>query len=365
MTEEGSSNLNLNQIMLDLSKNLIDVQQNCNNLQLKNQSLENEIKSLDLKTKNEISGLKQIIDQKDEKINSLEKQITKKSFVHIKNKWKEIERKCCKNKCVNTNKPIGNCIKGNGFVNLIDDENIKYINCVEGKGEDILAIVYSENKFNKPEESFNYSLYYFEVKCKIEGKKNSKPLISICLEDNDYFEFTINDASISQQTQNEEKLFKLLNFTWNNEDIFGCGLVYPPTKINELPYIFFTQNGKQIGKAIILKGNSYIYQPQINLKCCSVDTNFGNDLDTKPFCCDITKHFVLKQFYENSEAEKSDSDESELDEDKLKKEEKDINELAEMFPLINKEVIEHILLSKGRNKEETANTLVDFFPKID
>ncbi|KAL7072348.1 hypothetical protein ACQ4LE_008510, partial [Meloidogyne hapla] len=352
MTEEGSSNLNLNQIMLDLSKNLIDVQQNCNNLQLKNQSLENEIKSLDLKTKNEISGLKQIIDQKDEKINSLEKQITKKvndsfdkkigelklemeqlnnlvckkvvglylskilklfkSFVHIKNKWKEIERKCCKNKCVNTNKPIGNCIKGNGFVNLIDDENIKYINCVEGKGEDILAIVYSENKFNKPEESFNYSLYYFEVKCKIEGKKNSKPLISICLEDNDYFEFTINDASISQQTQNEEKLFKLLNFTWNNEDIFGCGLVYPPTKINELPYIFFTQNGKQIGKAIILKGNSYIYQPQINLKCCSVDTNFGNDLDTKPFCCDITKHFVLKQFYENSEAEKSDSDESEL-----------------------------------------------------
>uniref|UniRef100_A0A1I8BV52 Ig-like domain-containing protein n=1 Tax=Meloidogyne hapla TaxID=6305 RepID=A0A1I8BV52_MELHA len=39
------------------------------------------------------------------------------------------------------------------------------------------------------------------------------------------------------------------HFFWNNNgDIFGCGLVFPPTnKISEeLPYIFFTQNGKQI-----------------------------------------------------------------------------------------------------------------------
>ena len=43
--------------------------------------------------------------------------------------------------------------------------------------------------------------------------------------------------------------FRLSTFSWNNNDIFGCGLVYPPTNIsNEFPYVFFTQNGKQIGK---------------------------------------------------------------------------------------------------------------------
>uniref|UniRef100_A0A1I8BI81 Uncharacterized protein n=1 Tax=Meloidogyne hapla TaxID=6305 RepID=A0A1I8BI81_MELHA len=61
-------------------------------------------------------------------------------FVHLANKWKEIEFKfvyyiCCSNNCINTNKPYGFCIEGNGFINLIDNENIKYINCVEGKGK--------------------------------------------------------------------------------------------------------------------------------------------------------------------------------------------------------------------------------------
>jgi len=54
-----------------------------------------------------------------------------KSFVQVANKWKEIEGKCCKAKCINTEKPIGTCITGNGFVNLINDENIEYIECVK------------------------------------------------------------------------------------------------------------------------------------------------------------------------------------------------------------------------------------------
>jgi len=42
--------------------------------------------------------------------------------------------------------------------------------------------------------------------------------------------------------------YKLDNYSWKNGDIFGCGLVYPPTKIDEFPYIFFTQNGQIIGR---------------------------------------------------------------------------------------------------------------------
>ena len=53
-----------------------------------------------------------------------------KNFVKIKNKWSEINSgrsKCCENNCINAKKPIGNCIKGNGFVNIINEENIKYV----------------------------------------------------------------------------------------------------------------------------------------------------------------------------------------------------------------------------------------------
>ena len=58
-----------------------------------------------------------------------------KDFIKIKNKWSEIEYiwKCCDNKCITTNNPVGKCIEGNGFGNIIDDENIKYINCLEGE----------------------------------------------------------------------------------------------------------------------------------------------------------------------------------------------------------------------------------------
>jgi len=58
-----------------------------------------------------------------EQKNNLEKQ----SFVQIANKWKEIKEKCCESNCITTDKPVGDCVKGNGFANLINDENIEYI----------------------------------------------------------------------------------------------------------------------------------------------------------------------------------------------------------------------------------------------
>jgi len=49
----------------------------------------------------------------------------------------------------------------------------------------------------------------------------------------------------------ENDVSKLDNTCWITNDIFGFGLVYPPTHMmNEWPYIFITQNGKQIGKRI-------------------------------------------------------------------------------------------------------------------
>ncbi|CAK5077839.1 unnamed protein product [Meloidogyne enterolobii] len=69
-----------------------------------------------------------------EQINNLDNQLC---FVKVVNKWKEIKEKCneapwftddcCEAKCINTENPVGICVKGNGFVNLIDDEKIEYI----------------------------------------------------------------------------------------------------------------------------------------------------------------------------------------------------------------------------------------------
>nr|CAD2184851.1 unnamed protein product [Meloidogyne enterolobii]CAD2194494.1 unnamed protein product [Meloidogyne enterolobii] len=219
------------------------------------------------------------------------------NFVKIKNKWVEICSgwKCCEKNCINIKKL--NCINGNGFGSIINDENIKYVKCLEG-GYDTYFLVYAENTFNKPQNCFNYSLYYFEIKCIFERELNSgKTWISIGLESligKKFIRYSAKDATIHDNDKNES--FQL-STVFNNNDIFGCGLVYPPTNKEEFPYIFFTQNGKQIGKGVLLKNNFNSYKPYINLICYSVEANFGNDLEEKPFKYDISEHLILKEFF--------------------------------------------------------------------
>nr|CAD2171698.1 unnamed protein product [Meloidogyne enterolobii] len=313
--------------------------------------LENELKEMDKKIqkinsdhKNEIEEIKQnfqklieennkqlkeennaYLKQKDEKINYLEEEIKKANnlfdkrigdliklnnlnsvvsllncmeFVKIKNKWSVINGryKCCNNNCINTNKPVGNCIERHGFGNLINEENIKYIISLKGLGYDNDFIAYAENTFNKPQNSLNYSFYYFEVKCNFERNINrivDKMHFGLVNQNaKKYVGYVVKDGTIFNE--NNERC-KLSTYSFKNDDIFGCGLVYPPTnKLNEeFPYIFFTQNGKQIGKVVFLKNNSDSYKPFVDLICCSIEANFGNDLETKPFKYDFSEHLVL------------------------------------------------------------------------
>nr|CAD2179359.1 unnamed protein product [Meloidogyne enterolobii] len=271
-------------------------------LQKINSEYEKEIKNLKQNFQQLIEEnnkqLKAENDRKDGKINSLEEEIKKanglfekqigdlsiklnnvilNNFVKIKNKWKEISDseyyQCCDNKCINTNKPIGS---------------------------DNCFAVFAENAFKKPQNCFNYTFYYFEIKCKCE-RELSKGLdwMNISLKScstNKHINFAAEYSSIYNE---KRESFKLPTFSWNNNDIFGCGLVYPPSnKMNyKFPYVFFTQNGKQIGKGMLLKDNHDSYKPCVWLQCCSVETNFGNDLESKPFKYDVSKHFILKEFY--------------------------------------------------------------------
>jgi len=52
------------------------------------------------------------------------------------------------------------------------------------------------------------------------------------------------------------------------------------------------------GKGVLLKDNFDSYEPYIYLNCCSVEANFGNDLEYKPFKYDISKLLILKEFFD-------------------------------------------------------------------
>nr|CAD2183529.1 unnamed protein product [Meloidogyne enterolobii] len=251
------------------------------------------------------------------------------NFIPTKNKWSDIGGGCCDKYCCNSNNPV--CVEGNAFFN-INDENVNY---VAGKCSNGVIFVYAENSFKNPQDYFNYSLYYFEIKSKFEGEYSE--LVDWIyvglggrrnLSSDKHIWYSAKNATI---TNEKFESFKI-STVFNNNDIFGCGIVYPPTNMmNEFPYVFFTQNGKQIGKGILIK-DDFVSYPFVRLKdfgnfgheffqaislkenfdtsvpiewlrCCSVEANFGNDLKLKPFCYDITKHFVLKEFYEDSDVD--------------------------------------------------------------
>jgi len=53
------------------------------------------------------------------------------------------------------------------------------------------------------------------------------------------------------------------------------------------------------------------YEICAHLKRCSIETNFGNDLKTKPFIHNISAHLAPKEFYVDSDGSiKKDTDDS-------------------------------------------------------
>nr|CAD2168305.1 unnamed protein product [Meloidogyne enterolobii] len=258
LEQQGNEIKNLKQNILQLkSEHNICLKQKDDKISSLENALKNKIQKINYDNENKIEKLNVQLKtrnaQKEEKINFLDEKI-KKCFIKIKNKWSEIDSKCCLNNCINTKNPLNKCIEGNGFGNLINDENIKY-ELKNGEGCNRIFLVNAENSFNKPRINFNYFLYYFEVKCKFEGKLENKDgrrlVIGLknLIKNRDIF-YCGNEFTIYIEDSEPVEL----ETCFNDNDVFGCGLVYPPfNKLNEFPYIFFTQNGKQIGKAILLK----------------------------------------------------------------------------------------------------------------
>ncbi|KAF7633754.1 hypothetical protein Mgra_00006822 [Meloidogyne graminicola] len=217
-------------------------------------------------------------------------------YKYVGNKWKYIDEwKCCSNNCVNNNNPTGICPKGNGFPQIKSNTEMGYIYKTNEGNKHVR--IESENCFTKPINEFiqTDTLYYYEIKLIFE--KNEFMWIGFRIGNRLICLYLILKSIYLSQNKN---IINLPSLNYKTNDIIGCGLVYPPLNIlNKLPYIFFTLNGKQIGKAILIEEDCDAIRPYVFLYSCSIEANFGEN----SFIYNVSKHCVANEFYKKEEFE--------------------------------------------------------------
>uniref|UniRef100_A0A1I8B2I7 B30.2/SPRY domain-containing protein n=1 Tax=Meloidogyne hapla TaxID=6305 RepID=A0A1I8B2I7_MELHA len=147
----------------------------------------------------------------------------------------------------------------------------------ENRKNNYEIVLYAKNSFNKELNCCRSILFYFEVKMIMDNYSNS--YAEIGFEEVKEVNATIYLSNAPYSGDNQK-------FNWKNGDTFGCGVVFPPNKSTD-SYIFFTKNGKKLGKSIQLQENVDNLLPSISLCLCSVEVNFGNDY----FYYDVSKHY--------------------------------------------------------------------------
>ncbi|KAF7630883.1 hypothetical protein Mgra_00008849 [Meloidogyne graminicola] len=164
-------------------------------------------------------------------------------FVKVSNKWNVlIDSTFCGNECLGYNSNVV-CMNGIGFIQTLNETNIRYFNRKDKHGITKRAEIIAENCFNKPNEYSEISqLNYYEIKLQTEG--NTWIEIGFKKANDFYVNFKLMGCSISYNYN--FKYFKPPSICLKNGDVIGCGLVYPSGNINnKFPYVFFTHNGEQ------------------------------------------------------------------------------------------------------------------------
>ena len=104
----------------------------------------------------------------------------------------------------------------------------------------------AQNTFNKPtNNSSTFTLFYYEVKIKFESENEDDVLMKfgLCCEN----EIVLRDENRLYSRRTKES-FCVGDSDIKDGDIVGCGLMYSPSKIFEIPtHMFSTRNGELIG----------------------------------------------------------------------------------------------------------------------
>nr|CAD2194189.1 unnamed protein product [Meloidogyne enterolobii] len=213
-------------------------------------------------------------------------------YVSQKNRINEISEKltCCENKCINSTISNGTCKAKKGFIRICEGILVKYHLAKEKVNNKIICF-YAQHPFTKAwGYCCNYSLFYFEVTM-IEEAKERTSYVGIGFYNIPTKLSIINNSNNFWDDQNNEITFH--KSSWKDKDVFGCGVVFPSWKDKTaLPYIFFTKNGSRIGGKFSLDGEDDNLRPFFELLSCSIEINFGNDLENKPFLYNTLKHNI-------------------------------------------------------------------------
>nr|CAD2179826.1 unnamed protein product [Meloidogyne enterolobii] len=225
----------------------------------------------------------------------------KGSFVNIDNEWKVTTKNpCCGTKCVNNESPYGTCKSRNGFVQLTTDGTIRYIKCAEGKVNKF-PLITAANQL----KSLSIVMFsrYFTLNSNLIWKKGLLLIRNL-------WYLVLSITAIQSKCGHLVALFttkcKMRIFLKVSHLKISLGVmtmllgVVLFIQLQDLRIKCHTLSTLKMESkfAIVLEGNNDYYQPFVQISGYSVETNFGQDLDAKPFSFDISKHLVAEEFYE-------------------------------------------------------------------
>ncbi|KAF7640163.1 hypothetical protein Mgra_00000607 [Meloidogyne graminicola] len=135
----------------------------------------------------------------------------------------------------------------------------------------------------------DFTLFYFEITMIMEEIKSNQLYYAIIdIKKSSGRIFLCNKEKVNWRTK--YKIFE--KFSWEDKDVFGCGVVLPPKNDSiTLPYVFFTKNGSKIVDKITLETKQELL-PEFLLLNCSFEPNFGNNLVAKPFLYNVHEHTI-------------------------------------------------------------------------
>nr|CAD2174929.1 unnamed protein product [Meloidogyne enterolobii] len=233
---------------------------------------------------------KEIEEEYKQKMEELKKKYEEQVLVLPKNKLVKVDEvmSCCDSKCL----PAGSfCCNGNGIVKIRECGIFaKYFCSTQNLEGNRPIMVVAESEFmraNIPSDvsGQTYVVFYCEMIVIPDTYKNMdwKAELGLYKDANCFFRVSSDGHYYTATTK------RMFSEPLTGCVIFGVGQIFPPrNKLNAPTQIFFTMDGKQIDKTILMSEDVDLL-PHIIVKNCDAEVNFGMD-DTKPFTYDIGKH---------------------------------------------------------------------------
>ncbi|KAF7634610.1 hypothetical protein Mgra_00005947 [Meloidogyne graminicola] len=218
----------------------------------------------------------------------------------IPNKWELTS--CCENNCVFYEDYSGICNSGKDYVKVATSPGVNSIDYYysedENKSNQKGVVIHAVHSFSIMQlHHYNYSFYFeatfFKLGTKIKQLPNevgigftNKQGLEVALWIDKETKFT--SYTINSKLEGTIKLKKVGDFC--EDDIFVAGI---QSLKNGRAYVYFSKNGTNIGKYVLLDNVRINFVPYVSLRSCSVkETKF--QVNVLPLSDPPDSHFYNK-----------------------------------------------------------------------